>query len=44
VFNVKPKVVSGEHADCGGAMISKLTWVQWPDGHFVDTVWMWQKE
>ena len=25
VFNVKPKVVGGEHADCGGAMISNLT-------------------
>ena len=24
VFNVKPKVVNGKHADCGGAMISKL--------------------
>ena len=44
VFNVKPKVVSSEHADCGGAIISKLTRVQWSDGHFVDTVRMWQKE
>jgi hypothetical protein len=44
VFNVKPKVVGGEHADCGGAMISKLTRVQWPDDHFVDTIRMWQKE
>ena len=24
VFNVKPKVVDGQHADCGGAMVSKL--------------------
>lgn len=38
VFNIKPKVVGGEHVDCGGAMISKLTRVLWPDGHFVDTV------
>ena len=24
VFNVKPKVVDGQHAECGGAMVSKL--------------------
>ena len=24
VFNVKPKVVDGQHAVCGGAMVSKL--------------------
>ena len=23
VFNVKPKVVDGQHAECGGAMVSK---------------------
>ena len=44
MFNVKPKVVGSEHADYGGAMISKLTRVQWPEGHFIDTVRMWQKE
>jgi hypothetical protein len=44
VFNVKPKVVGGEQVDCGRAMISKLTRGQWPKGHFVDTVRMWQKE
>ena len=25
IFNVKPKVVSGEHAECRGAMVCKLT-------------------
>ena len=25
VFNVKPKVVDGQHAECGGAMVSKLS-------------------
>ena len=25
IFNVKPKVVDGQHAECGGAMVSKLT-------------------
>ena len=24
VFNVKPKVVSGEHAECGASMVSKM--------------------
>ena len=32
VFNMKPKVVDGQHADCGGAMVSKLTKVIWPRG------------
>ena len=25
VFNVKPKVVDGQYAECGGAMVSKLS-------------------
>jgi hypothetical protein len=44
VFNVKPKTVAGAHADCGGAVISKLPRVEWPDGTFIDTVKIWQKE
>ena len=24
IFNVKPKVVDGQHAECGGAMVSKM--------------------
>ena len=42
VFNVKPKVVDGQHADCGGAMVSKLPNVTWPQGTFVETVKGWQ--
>ena len=30
IFNVKPKVVNGQHAECGGAMVSKLSNVPWP--------------
>ena len=41
-FNVKPKVVDGEHAECGGALVSKLTNVTWPKGAFVETVKVWQ--
>ena len=42
VFNVKPKVVSGEHAECGGAMVSKMPNVSWLKGTFVETVKGWQ--
>ena len=38
IFNVKPKVVNGEHAECGGAMVSKMPKVTWPTGTFNDSV------
>ena len=44
VFNMKPKVVEGQHAECGGAMVSKLSHVSWPKGTFVETVKEWQKQ
>ena len=44
VFNVQPKVVDGQHAECGGAMVSKLPNVSWPKGTFVETVKEWQKQ
>jgi hypothetical protein len=44
VFNLKPKVVDGQHADCGGAMVSKLPNAVWPKGAFVETVKVWQQE
>ena len=44
VFNLKPKVVDGQHADCGGAMVSKLPNTTWPKGAFVETVKVWQLE
>ena len=43
IFNVKPKVVSGEHAECGGAMVSKMPNVTWPTGTFNDSVKEWQQ-
>ena len=43
VFNVKPKVVSGEHAECGGAMVSKKSHVTRPTGTFNDSVKEWQQ-
>ncbi|KAF7000860.1 hypothetical protein CFC21_016655 [Triticum aestivum] len=44
VFNVKPKVVGGEHAECGGAMVSKMPNVIWPTGTFNDYVKEWQQQ
>ena len=41
---MKPKVVDREHADYGGAMVSKLPNVTWPKGAFVETVKIWQQE
>ena len=43
VFNVKPKVVDGQHAGCGGAMVSKLRNVTWPKGTFVESIKGWQQ-
>ena len=44
IFNVKPKVVSGEHAECGGAMVSKIPNVIWPTRTFNDYVKEWQQQ
>ena len=43
IFNMKPKVVDGQHAECGGAMVSKMPNVTWPKGTCVETVKEWQK-
>ena len=42
IFNVKPKVVNGEHAKCGGAI--KMPKVTWPTGTFNDSVKEWQQQ
>ena len=44
IFNVKPKVVSGEHAECGGAMVSKMPKVVWLTGAFNDSIKEWQQQ
>ena len=41
-FNVKPKVVSGQQAECGGAMVGKMPNVTWLEGSYVETVKGWQ--
>src|SRR5512141_462128 len=37
-FNIKPKVVHGTQAECGGAMVSKMPSVTWLEGTFVETI------
>ena len=41
-FNVKPKVVGGQQAECRGAMVGKMPNVTWLEGSFVETVKGWQ--
>ena len=44
VFNLKLKVVAGQHADYGGAMVNKLPNTVWSKGAFVETVKVLQQE
>ena len=41
-FNIKPKVVGGQQAECGGAMVGKMPNVTWLEGSFVETIKGWQ--
>ena len=41
-FNVRPKAVRGQQAECGGAMVGKMPNVTWPEGSFAKTVKGWQ--
>ena len=41
-FNVKPKVASGQQAECRGAMVGMMPNVTWPKGSFAETVKGWQ--
>ena len=41
-FNVKPKVVRGNQAECGGAIVGKMANVLWLEGSFVETLKGWQ--
>ena len=42
-FNVKPKLIDGRHAECGGAVISKRTDAPWPEGSFQEELGLWQQ-
>ena len=41
-FNVKPKVVVSQQAECGGAMVGKMPNVTWLEGSYVETIKGWQ--
>ena len=41
-INVKPKVVSGRQAKCGGAMVGKMPNITWLEGSFGETINGWQ--
>ena len=43
-FNVKPKMIDGRHAECGGAIISKGADAPWPKGSFPEMSNLWQRE
>ena len=44
VFGIKPHSSGYKFADCGGAMISNIPRVIWPEGSFIQTVKQWQQE
>ena len=41
-FNVKPKMVVGQQAECGGSMVGKMPNVTWIEGSYVETIKGWQ--
>ena len=43
-FNVKPKMIEGQHAACEGASISKIADTPWPEGYFLEVSGLWQRE
>ena len=42
-FDVKPRVVEGEQAECGGAAVSKLAGVVWLKRSFAKSSDLWQQ-
>ena len=42
-FDVKPQVVEGEQAECGGATVSKLASAVWLKGSFAKSSDLWQQ-
>ena len=43
-FKVEPKIIEGQHAECGGALISKIANASWPEGSFQEEFGLWQRE
>ena len=42
-FNVKPKMIEGRHAECGGAVIRRNADAPWPEGFFPEVYDLWQR-
>ena len=43
-FKVEPKMIEGQHAECGGAIISKMVDDPWPEGSFQEEFGLWQRD
>ena len=43
-FKVEPKMIKGQQAECGGAVISKNADAPWPEGSFQEEHSLWQQE
>ena len=41
-FKVEPKMIEGQHAECGGAIISKIADAPWPEGSFQEEFGLWR--
>ena len=43
-FKVEPKIIEGQHAECGGAIISKMADAPWPEGSFQEEFGLWKRD
>ena len=43
-FEVKPKMIEGQYAACGGASICKMMGASWPKGSIPEVFELWQRE
>ena len=43
-FDVKPKMVEGQHVACGGALTSRIAGAPWPKGSIPEVSGLWQWE
>ena len=43
-LKVEPKMIEGQHAECGWAIISKIADAPWPEGSFQEEFGLWQRE
>ena len=41
-LKVEPKMIEGQHAECGGAVIIEIADAPWPEGSFQEEFGLWQ--